>query len=92
VLDVSSPAILRMMQKQVGAELENAPLKFAPANGVAFFEKLGWKARDIRSVLREGVRYRRVPFLLRVFAVFPEPDPRAPGKARWGGVVRFERA
>jgi methyltransferase (TIGR00027 family) len=91
VLDAMSPAILHMLQKGMGAHLENAPMKFAPASGVAFFEKLGWKARDIRSFFREAVRLHRVPALLRLFAFLPEPDPRKPGNARWSAVVRFER-
>jgi|HubBroStandDraft_1064217.scaffolds.fasta_scaffold18796_1 methyltransferase (TIGR00027 family) len=91
VLDVGSPAILRMLQKGMGAHLDNAPMKFAPAEGVAFYEKLGWKARDIRSYFREAIRLRRGPFFFRLFAVFPDPDPRNPGNARWSAVVRFER-
>jgi methyltransferase (TIGR00027 family) len=90
LLDVSSPAILKMMQRGMGENLANAPLKFAPAAGVGFFEALGWKARDIREVFREAVRFRRVPFFLRPFALLPEADPRKPGKARWAAVVRFE--
>jgi methyltransferase (TIGR00027 family) len=92
VLDVVGPAILRMLQRGMGAHLNNAPLRFAPADGVRFFEQLGWKAKDIRSIYREAVRFRRVPLLLRVFSFLPEPDPRSPGHARWAAVVRFERA
>jgi methyltransferase (TIGR00027 family) len=91
VLDVIGPAIRQMLNKGMGVQLENAPLKFAPTDGVAFFEQLGWKAKDIRSIFREAVRLRRVPLLLRVFAFMPEPDPRRPGHARWSAVVRFER-
>jgi len=90
ILDQASPEILRLMARGMGAQLSQAPLKFAPANGVAFFESLGWKARDVRSVFREAVRAKRVPFLLRIFALFPEPDPRNLGRARWSAVVRFE--
>lgn len=92
VLDAVAPAILHMLQKGMGAHLDNAPMKFAPADGVAFFEKLGWKARDIRSYFREAIRFRRAPFLFRLFAVFPEPDARKPGNARWSAAVRFEQA
>jgi O-methyltransferase involved in polyketide biosynthesis len=90
VLDTVAPAILRMLRKGMGKHLDNAPMKFAPAEGVAFFEKLGWRARDIRSYFREAIRFRRAPFLFRLFAVLPEPDPRKPGNARWSAVVRFE--
>jgi len=91
VLDAVSPTILQILRKGMGAHLDNAPMKFAPAEGVAFFEKLGWKARDIRSYFREAIRLRRAPLLFRLFAVFPEPDARKPGNARWSAAVRLER-
>jgi methyltransferase (TIGR00027 family) len=91
LLDVASPVILQMLQKGMGQHLTNAPLKFAPANGVAFFEELGWQAREMPSVFREAARHRRVPFLMRLLALLPGPDPRNPHKARWSAVVRFER-
>jgi methyltransferase (TIGR00027 family) len=91
LLDVAAPAILKMMVKGMGDRLRNAPMKFAPPEGVAFFEALGWKARDIRSIFRSAVQFRRVPALLRLFSLFPEPDPRKPGNARWSAVVRLER-
>jgi methyltransferase (TIGR00027 family) len=92
MLDVVSPAILKMLIKGMGADLEQAPLKFAPPNGVAYFEGLGWKAKDIRSIFREAVRLRRLPTILRLLAWLPEPDARKPGSNRWAAVVRFERA
>jgi methyltransferase (TIGR00027 family) len=91
ILDLSSPAILHMMQKQMGDKMDNAPLKFAPPNGIAFFEALGWKARDIQSLLRSAARFKRVGLVLRFFSRFPEPDLRNLGKARWGGIVRLEK-
>jgi methyltransferase (TIGR00027 family) len=91
ILDVASPAILKMMQRGMGEHLAGAPLKFAPPDGIGFFESLGWKARDIHSIFRAAVRFRRLPLLLRPFALFPEPDPRKPGNNRWSAVVRFER-
>jgi methyltransferase (TIGR00027 family) len=92
ILEIASPAILRMMQRGMGEHLAQAPLKFAPPDGVAFFETLGWKALEIHSVVREAVRFRRAPLFLRLFSVFPDPDPRNLGRwSRWSGVVRFER-
>ncbi len=90
ILDVAAPAILEMLKRGMGRHLENAPLKFAPPDGVAFFEALGWRPREIRSIFRSAIRFHRVPAVLRVFALFPEPDPRKPGGARWSAVVRFE--
>ncbi len=92
VFEIISPAVIRGLQKGLGAHMRNSPLKFAPPNGIAFFERLGWSARDIRSVLREGVRLRRIPLLMRVLAMLPEANPRDPGDKRWSAVARLERA
>ena len=92
VLDVTGPGIADMMRRRMGAELESAPLKFAPYDGVAHFEYLGWRAKDVRSLFREAVRFRRVPWFMRMFSFLPDPDPRSPGRARWSAIVRLERA
>ena len=81
-----------MMQQSMGEHLAQAPLRFAPVEGIAFFESLGWKALEIRSLLNEAIRFRRAPLFLRLFSLFPEPDPRNPGNmTRWSAVTRFER-
>ncbi len=91
VTDVASPAIVEMMRKGMGALLDSAPLKFAPHDGLAFFERIGWKAKDIRATFHEAARLRRLPLIMRPFALLPEPDPRRPGKARWAAIARFVR-
>jgi len=92
ILDIASPAILRMMRRGMGEHLAQAPLRFAPVEGIGFLEALGWKALEIRSLLNEAIRFRRVPSFLRLFSLFPEPDPRNPGKmTRWSAVARLER-
>jgi len=92
ILDFSSPRIQADMMQMMGKTLANAPIKFAPANGVAFFENLGWKARDIKALFHEAARLKRLPLLYRPFTLFPPANPRSPGNERWTGVVRFERA
>jgi methyltransferase (TIGR00027 family) len=89
ILDVMSPAIARMMER--GMQLGSAPMRFAPKEGVAFIEALGWKAADIRSMLSEAIRYRRAPMFLWPLGWLPGPDPRKVGSARWSAVVRYER-
>jgi methyltransferase (TIGR00027 family) len=91
MLDLAAPAIKTMMERGMRADFENAPLKFAPANGIAYFEALGWRVREVRSIFHAAARYRRLPMVLRLFAIFPEADPRRLGSARWSGVVRYER-
>ena len=92
VIDVLSPELLRMLRKSMGGYLENAPMKFAPPNGVGFFEALGWRVSAVQSIFRAALCYRRLPFFLRLFALLPEPDPRKLGRARWSAVVELERA
>ena len=89
ILDLGSPAILQMMRTGMGATLQNAPLKFAPENGIAFFEALGWRVAQVDSIFHAAVRFRRLPMFLRLFALLPEPNPRKLGRARWSAVVRL---
>jgi methyltransferase (TIGR00027 family) len=91
MLDLASPALLEMMKKSMGPQLANAPMKFGPANGVAFFEDLGWRATQIQSVLRAASRFRRLPWSLKLFGFLPEPNPRKPGRAPWSAVVQLGR-
>ena len=92
ILDLGSPAILEMMRKSMGATLANAPMKFAPENGVAFFEALGWRVAQVHSIFHAAVRYRRLPWFLTPFALLPKPNPRKLGHARWSGVIELTRA
>ena len=48
ILDLASPSLLQMMKKSMGPQLANAPMKFGPPNGVAFFEELGWRPTHIQ--------------------------------------------
>ncbi|HYL02491.1 MAG TPA: SAM-dependent methyltransferase [Steroidobacteraceae bacterium] len=91
VLDLASPDLLRLLRRTMGAHLANAPMKFAPANGVAYFEALGWRVAEVHSILRAAARFGRLPWFLRLLTLLPEPDPRQLGRARWNGVVRLER-
>jgi len=91
ILDVASPGIVDVIRRGMAEHIANAPLRFAPADGVAFFESRGWRARDVRSLLPEAIRLRRVPFFLPPAPLRPDVDPRRPGAHRWSGVVRLER-
>jgi methyltransferase (TIGR00027 family) len=87
ILDFSSPRIMTEMQQGMRRLLKDAPFLFAPANGVGFFERLGWRAREVRSMLVEAARFRRLPLWMRPFALLPQPDPRNLKDARWSAVV-----
>jgi O-methyltransferase involved in polyketide biosynthesis len=92
MLDLLSPEIRRMISGGMGGRHPaRALVKFAPENGVAFFEAHGWRARDIVPIMRAAARFRRAPLWMRALTIFPDPDPRRLGKNRWSAVVRFER-
>jgi O-methyltransferase involved in polyketide biosynthesis len=91
VLDLFSPAALQLLKNTHG-HLAAPLFKFAPADGVAFFERFGWKAREVHSIVHAAIRLRRAPLRLYPLALFPRPNPRNPGRTPWFGVIRFERA
>jgi methyltransferase (TIGR00027 family) len=92
ILDLASPAVLEMMKKGMGSQLANAPMKFGPANGVAFFEDLGWSPTQVQSVRRAAARFRRLPWTMKLLGFLPEPDPRNLGRRPWSAVVQLGRA
>ncbi|HUJ12493.1 MAG TPA: SAM-dependent methyltransferase [Thermoanaerobaculia bacterium] len=91
--DLTNPALLKMLQKQIGSRLGDAgaPLKFAPAEGPHFFEKCGWKPVDVHGMLHTAAKLHRLSLLFRLFALFPDTKGEK-AKAIWGGVVLLERA
>lgn len=92
LLDLASPALLKVMGKRMGSQLANAPMKFGPVNGVAFFEALGWRATHVQSMMSAASRFRRLPWTMKLFRFLPEPNPRSPGRIPWSAVVQLGRA
>jgi methyltransferase (TIGR00027 family) len=91
-LEIVSPGLLRMLQREVGDALAQAraPLKFGPPEGPAFFEKHGWKLLSFESPLKAAARARRLPFFLRLVAKFPESSGPQ-GNRPWSGICLFEK-
>jgi methyltransferase (TIGR00027 family) len=87
VLDLASPKLLSMLQKNMGEELvkAGAPLKFAPAEGPAFFAQFGWKPIDVRSTLKTARRIRRLSLWMSLLSLLPEPKG-PPGSRPWSGI------
>jgi methyltransferase (TIGR00027 family) len=87
VLDLASPKLLSMLQKNMGAELEKAgaPLQFAPPEGVAFFTRFGWKPLEVRSTLKTAGRLRRLALWMWLISLLPEPKG-PPGSRPWSGI------
>jgi len=91
VIDLASPALLKMLAKKMGAPLDQAgaPLKFAPREGPDFFTGSGWKPVEIHSVLHAAAKLNRLSFFLRLLAKVSSPafQPKRP----WSAVCVLER-
>jgi len=93
VVDLLSPGTLKLMRRRGRGTLDaTAELKFAPENGVEYFEPFGWKPSDVSSLLREAVRTKRVSLFMRLCALAPEPPANRPGLRPWSAVIRYARA
>ena len=79
ILDLGSPALLKMLAKKLGAPLDQAgaPLKFAPEQGPDFFVRCGWKPEEVHSTIHAAAKLGRLPFFLRLMARFSSPDFQA---------------
>jgi len=70
LLDMHSPRLLAMMQRQTGKALQKvgAAFKFGPPEGPDFFVPNGWAPIQIEGLLHTAARFGRPPLLLRFFA------------------------
>lgn len=92
ILELSSPGLLKMMQKTTGKELSQvgAPFKFAPAEGPAFFAQHGWEPVEVKGLLKTATKFKRPPFFLRLLGLLPEQKKPA-GNRPWSGVCLFKK-
>ena len=92
ILDLASPALLRLMHKKMGSQLEQAgaPLKFAPEEGPDYFLPHGWKPLRVQSMLHAAARVKRLPLWMRPFALFPDKFPPQ-GKRPWSAACLLAR-
>jgi methyltransferase (TIGR00027 family) len=93
ITDLASPGLLKLMRKTWGKTVQeaNAPFRFAPEEGPAYFEKHGWHVVKQDSSLREAANVKRLKFPLTLFAMFPDPKAWKPRRI-WGGTLLMERA
>jgi methyltransferase (TIGR00027 family) len=92
MLDLAGPGLKKAMNENSRGLLRNAPFKFAPPDGVGYFEDRGWRVGEVESVFVVAHRLRRLPWFLRLTARLPQPDPRQPPRLRpWSAVVRLTR-
>jgi methyltransferase (TIGR00027 family) len=91
LIDLASPALLKMLAKKMGAPLDQAgvPLKFAPWEGPDFFARSGWNPIEIHSVMHTAAKLNRLSFFLRLIAKISTPAFQA--KRPWSAVCFLER-
>jgi methyltransferase (TIGR00027 family) len=91
LIDIASPMLLKWMHRSWGkrAAEGNAPFKFAPEEGTAFFAPSGWKEREYRSNWLEAKRLKRTmrgAWLWSLFSLLMSKEKREQS-ARMAGVV-----
>ncbi|EME99548.1 class I SAM-dependent methyltransferase [Streptomyces mobaraensis NBRC 13819 = DSM 40847] len=85
--DVIGPLIRRLSAR--ASRENNAPVVFAPDDGVAFFERAGWAVERVGTQLSAAAKWRRLSPLMRLVSRLPQADPRHPGNSLWSAVVRL---
>jgi len=89
MLDFAAPGLKNRMNKKASGLMQSAPFKFAPENGLAYFEDRGWQTVEVESVYSAAHRFHRLPLWMRVLGRASQPDPRAPGNKTWSAVARL---
>lgn len=92
IVEVGSPGLLKMLQRQSGDAVNagGASFKFAPPEGPAFFETCGWRVADVRSLLKAASALKRLPLFLKIVSMLPEPE-KPPVDRPWSAIVKLER-
>jgi methyltransferase (TIGR00027 family) len=94
LIDLGSPALLQFLSRTWGNQLQsgNAPMRFAPEEGTAFFAASGWSEAEYRPIFDEALRLKRAPkmaWLWRLMGLFASKKRRQEFK-RFSGVVLLE--
>jgi methyltransferase (TIGR00027 family) len=91
ILDIASPGLLRMLAKRIAKQLHQAaPFKFAPQEGPNFFVPYGWKPIDVRSLLKNAARLKRLSFFMSLLALLPETETSRRERP-WSGVCLLKK-
>ena len=92
LLDIVSPALLKMLRKKMGKAFDEAaaPFKFAPVDGPEFASKFGWKPSGVRSLWHAAGELKRLPPLMSFFYHLQKSEAFQP-KRPWAGACLLER-
>jgi methyltransferase (TIGR00027 family) len=91
MFDFVGPGQKRLMNKKMAGMLENAPFIFAPDNGLAYFEDLGWRVLESEYLMAAAKRFRRLPIFMWPATWGPQPNPRHPGRRPWSATALVTR-
>lgn len=91
VLDLASPGLVKMLQKNMGPQLACAgTFQFGPSEGPEFFVPHGWNVVDVASPLKTAARFKRLSFGMRLAAMLPASNGPQ-GSRPWSGICLLER-
>jgi O-methyltransferase involved in polyketide biosynthesis len=92
ICEVASPGLLRLMQKQWERPLAvaKAPFQFGPPEGPGFFQRFGWQAVEVHSMLKTAAKLKRLSLFMRFLALLPE-SKGAQGSRPWSGICLLGR-
>ncbi|MFB8006874.1 class I SAM-dependent methyltransferase [Nocardia sp. NPDC056000] len=89
-LELSTPGVAKLMADRKVGLLEQSPMRFLPADGIAFFETHGWTVEYLEPIAAGANRFGRLTTPLHRAALEgPQPDPRAPGDWPYTAVTRL---
>ena len=91
MFDFGGPGLKRVMNKKMADLLQNAPFIFAPENGLAYFEHLGWRVLESDHLMAAAKRFRRLPMFMWPALWGPQPNSRHPGKRPWSATALVTR-
>ena len=93
--DLASPMLLKFLEKQWAPKLKegNAPFRFGPAEGTAFFAPFGWREAEFRSTWDESFRLQRTMRGAWMWKLLSHLQPKAKQEAgrRMSGIVLLQR-
>jgi methyltransferase (TIGR00027 family) len=93
--DLASPMLLKFLEKQWAPKLKegNAPFRFGPAEGTAFFAPFGWREAEFRSTWDESFRLQRTmrgAWLWKLLSHLQSKEKQEAGR-RMSGIVLLQR-
>lgn len=95
LIDLANPRLLTYMNRTWGKSVAqgNAPFRFAPKEGSAFYRPLGWREEQFRSSMEEARRLHREMRMMWLWRLIGRLYPKRTQEEfrRMSGIVLLER-